>query len=152
MIILFGIKNCDTVKKARLWLSEHNVEHRFHDVRTDGLKFEEIEEWIAKTDWEIILNRRGTTWRKLDPSTQENVTRSNIAELLLANPAMIKRPYWMLTALLALVLSPISIIQYLIKSNKIKSNLMSSLYSFGIGIGTKNRRGEWLEVFTPPRC
>ncbi|MBC8381042.1 MAG: arsenate reductase [Porticoccaceae bacterium] len=92
MIILFGIKNCDTVKKARLWLSEHNVEHRFHDVRTDGLKFEEIEEWIAKTDWEIILNRRGTTWRKLDPSTQENVTRSNIAELLLANPAMIKRP------------------------------------------------------------
>ena len=92
MIILFGIKNCDTVKKARLWLSDHKIEHRFHDVRTDGLKLEEIEEWIAKTDWEIVLNRRGTTWRKLDPSTQETVTRSNIAELLLANPAMIKRP------------------------------------------------------------
>ena len=92
MITLFGIKNCDTVKKARHWLSDNDIEHGFHDVRADGLTLEQIEEWIAKTDWEIVLNRRGTTWRKLDPSTQETVTRSNIAELLLANPAMIKRP------------------------------------------------------------
>ena len=92
MITLFGIKNCDTVKKARLWLSEHDIEHRFHDVRTDGLKLDQIEEWIKKTNWEILLNRRGTTWRKLDLSIQENVTKNNIAALLLANPAMIKRP------------------------------------------------------------
>ena len=92
MITLFGIKNCDTVKKARHWLSDNDIEHGFHDVRADGLTLEQIEEWIAKTDWEIVLNRRGTTWRKLDASIQENTTENSVAELLLANPSMIKRP------------------------------------------------------------
>jgi len=92
VITLFGIKNCDTVKKARHWLSDNDIEHGFHDVRADGLTLEQIEEWIAKTDWEIVLNRRGTTWRKLDASIQENTTENSVVELLLANPAMIKRP------------------------------------------------------------
>ena len=92
VITLFGIKNCDTVKKARHWLSHNDIEHGFHDVRADGLTLEQIEEWIAKTDWEIVLNRRGTTWRKLDASIQDNTTENSVAELLLANPAMIKRP------------------------------------------------------------
>jgi arsenate reductase len=92
VITLFGIKNCDTVKKARRWLADNDIQHAFHDVRADGLQLEQIAEWIAKTDWEIVLNRRGTTWRKLDASIQENTSENSVAELLLANPAMIKRP------------------------------------------------------------
>ena len=92
MITLFGIKNCDTVKKARRWLADNDIQYAFHDVRADGLQIEQIAEWIAKTDWEIVLNRRGTTWRKLDASLQENTSENSVAELLLANPAMIKRP------------------------------------------------------------
>jgi len=92
VITLFGIKNCDTVKKARRWLADNDIQYAFHDVRADGLQLEQIAEWIAKTDWEIVLNRRGTTWRKLDASLQENTSENSVAELLLANPAMIKRP------------------------------------------------------------
>jgi|TARA_B110000503_G_scaffold29744_1_gene47887 arsenate reductase (glutaredoxin) len=92
VITLFGIKNCDTVKKARRWLADNDIQYAFHDVRADGLQLEKIAEWIAKTDWEIVLNRRGTTWRKLDASLQENTSENSVAELLLANPAMIKRP------------------------------------------------------------
>ena len=92
MTTLFGIKNCDTVKKARLWLTEQNVEHNFHDVRADGLSIDQINQWIASAGWETVLNRRGATWRKLDLSIQQSTTCDNVAALLLANPAMIKRP------------------------------------------------------------
>ena len=92
MTTLYGIKNCDTVKKAHKWLAERNIEFIFHDVRADGLELAQINRWIEKSDWETILNRRGTTWRKLDQSIQKDITRDNVAELLLANPTMIKRP------------------------------------------------------------
>ena len=75
MTTLYGIKNCDTVKKARKWLAERNIEFIFHDVRADGLELTQINRWIEKADWETVLNRRGTTWRKLD------VTRERIRQI-----------------------------------------------------------------------
>ncbi len=92
MTKLYGIKNCDTIKKARKWLTENGVEYTFHDVRSDGIDAETIESWIQKAGWETVLNRRGTTWRKLDSAVQESTNRDNVAALLLAYPAMIKRP------------------------------------------------------------
>ena len=92
MTTLYGIKNCDTVKKARKWLAERNIKFIFHDVRADGLELAQINRWIEKSDWETVLNRRGTTWRKLDQGLQRDIARDNVAALLLANPTMIKRP------------------------------------------------------------
>lgn len=89
---IFGIKNCDTVKKARKWLEQNHIDYIFHDVRSDGLSLSQIEQWISATGWETVLNRRGTTWRGLDSKTQEQVSADNVAQLLLDNPAMIKRP------------------------------------------------------------
>jgi len=89
---LYGIKNCDTVKRARKWLAERNIEFIFPDVRADGLELAQINRWIEKSDWETVLNRRGTTWRELDQSIQKDIARDNVAALLLANPTMIKRP------------------------------------------------------------
>lgn len=91
-ITLYGIKNCDTVKKARKWLDDNNITHRFHDVRADGLNQGMLGHWIDASGWETVLNKRGTTWRKLDPTIQENVSADNVSELLLEHPAMIKRP------------------------------------------------------------
>jgi Spx/MgsR family transcriptional regulator len=92
VITLYGIKNCDTVKKARKWLDENTISYQFHDLRADGLTSAMIEAWIKSVGWETVLNKRGTTWRKLDPNTQEQVTEKNVTELLLEHPAMIKRP------------------------------------------------------------
>ncbi len=92
MTKLYGIKNCDTIKKARKWLTENGVEYTFHDVRSDGIDAETIESWVQQAGWEAVLNRRGTTWRKLDSAVQESTNRDNVVALLLAHPAMIKRP------------------------------------------------------------
>jgi Spx/MgsR family transcriptional regulator len=92
VIILFGIKNCDTIKKARQWLAEQGIDYRFHDVRIEGIEAATIEHWIEQTDWETVLNRRGTTWRKLDSQVQATTNRDNVTALLLEHPAMIKRP------------------------------------------------------------
>lgn len=90
--VLYGIKNCDTVKKARRWLDEHEIAYRFHDVRADGLDLSMIDSWIAAVGWQEVLNKAGTTWRKLDPEVQQQVSADNVATLLLEYPAMIKRP------------------------------------------------------------
>ncbi|MEH6469296.1 MAG: ArsC family reductase [Porticoccus sp.] len=92
MITLYGIKNCDTVKKARKWLDEQTISYQFHDLRTDGLTSGMVTQWIKAAGWETVLNKRGTTWRKLAPDTQQQVTEKNVTELLLEHPAMIKRP------------------------------------------------------------
>ncbi len=92
MVTLYGIKNCDTIKKARNWLNEHGIDYRFHDYRADGIDAETIEQWLLHVDWEILLNRRGTTWRKLEPEVQAATNRDNVVALLLEYPAMIKRP------------------------------------------------------------
>ena len=93
MIILYGIKNCDTIKKARRWLDEHHVEYHFHDYRTDGLSAELLAGFIAELGWEALLNKRGTTWRKLDEEVRENINNADTAAtLMLEMPAIIKRP------------------------------------------------------------
>jgi len=92
MITLYGISNCDTVRKARRWLDDHQVQYRFHDLRTDGLSPELLDHWIQAIGWEPLLNRRGTTWRKL-PDAQRNNLDINLArQIMLAHPAIIKRP------------------------------------------------------------
>ncbi len=92
MITLYGIKNCDTIKKARNWLTDNGIEYKFHDVRADGIVAASIEQWIEQAGWETVLNRRGTTWRKLESSVQESTNRDNVSALLAEHPAMIKRP------------------------------------------------------------
>ncbi len=93
MVILYGIKNCDTVKKARRWLEEHGIEHRFHDYRTDGLSHEMLAGFIDALGWEPLLNTRGTTWRKVDEARRATVNNAEAAAaLMLEMPAIIKRP------------------------------------------------------------
>ncbi len=92
MITVYGIKNCDTVKKARRWLNANDVDFQFHDVRTDGLDQTTIELWLNSVTWETLLNKRGTTWRKLDDPRKEQLDQAIAIELMLANPTLIKRP------------------------------------------------------------
>ena len=89
---LYGIKNCDTIKKARKFLDQHNVEYTFHDYRTDGTDKKLISAWVKVHGWETVLNKRGTTWRQLDDKSKAATNESNVAELLAKHPAMIKRP------------------------------------------------------------
>ena len=91
-MILYGIKNCDTVKKARRWLEANDVAYTFHDFRADGLNQSTIETWLKKVSWEILLNKRGTTWRKLKDPRKEQLDETLAVELMLANPTLIKRP------------------------------------------------------------
>ena len=92
-ITLYGIPNCDTVKKARAWLAEHHVEHQFHDFKKQGVPQPDIDRWLAAVGWEKLLNRKGTMWRKLDPAQQAAVTDAPSARaLMLEVPSVIKRP------------------------------------------------------------
>jgi len=90
---LYGIPNCDTVKKARAWLAERGVEYRFHDYKKQGVPEPELHEWIAALGWERLLNRQGTTWRKLDPARQTAVhDAASACTLMLEQPSVIRRP------------------------------------------------------------
>ncbi len=91
-MIVFGIKNCDTVKKARRWLDENGVDYQFHDFRQDGLDKTTIESWLKSVEWETLLNKRGTTWRKLDDPRKEQLDEASAVALMLENPTLIKRP------------------------------------------------------------
>lgn len=92
MTIIYGIKNCDTIKKARKWLEESGVEYKFHDYRVDGISKEMLELWEKELGWESLLNTRGTTWRKLPDNIRDNINRESAIEIMLDNPAIIKRP------------------------------------------------------------
>lgn len=92
-IRLYGIPNCDTVKRARAWLAARGVEHVFHDFRKAGVPRQKLERWIATLGWEAVLNRRGTTWRRLDAAAQAAVQdAASAAELLARQPSAIRRP------------------------------------------------------------
>lgn len=91
--VLYGIKNCDTVKKARQWLEAHNIDYQFHDYRVDGIEKAWLQQLMKSIDWTTLLNTRGTTWRKLDPELRATITDAEQAQtLMLANPTLIKRP------------------------------------------------------------
>lgn len=91
-VTLYGIKNCDTIKKARKWLTSQAVEYRFHDYRVDGLTAAQLECFEKTFGWEALLNKRGTTWRKQPDDIKENIDRGSALKLMLEQPAMIKRP------------------------------------------------------------
>ncbi|WP_372875770.1 ArsC family reductase [Pseudomonas sp.] len=89
---LFGIKACDTMKKARTWLDQHGVSYVFHDYKAAGIDRENLDKWCNEHGWETILNRAGTTFRKLDEAHKTDLDQHKAVELMLAQPSMIKRP------------------------------------------------------------
>ncbi len=93
MIKVYGIPNCDTVKKARAWLNEHRAAHAFHDFKKQGVPEPRLGAWLEAVGWEALLNRKGTTWRKLEPAVQAGVTDATGARaLMLQQASVIKRP------------------------------------------------------------
>jgi Spx/MgsR family transcriptional regulator len=93
MTTLYGIPNCDTVKKARAWLNEHGVAYDFHDFKKLGVPEAALDQWLAELGWEALVNRKGTTWRQLDEATRAAVVDAASARpVLLAHPSLIKRP------------------------------------------------------------
>src|SRR6202522_3284514 len=91
-ITIYGIKNCDTMKKARAWLDKRGVEYAFHDYKTAGIERERLEQWSKKVGWETLLNRAGTTFRKLPDKDKADLNAKKALALMLAQPSMIKRP------------------------------------------------------------
>lgn len=92
MIKLYGIKNCDSVKKARAWLEQHQLAYTFHDFRTDGLAAATLRQWALAIGWEALLNRRSKSWKELPVGEREAVDETSALRLMLANPTLIKRP------------------------------------------------------------
>lgn len=93
MTVLYGIKNCDTVKKARRWLDQHGVAYRFHDFRVDGVDEKQLALWVKQAGWEMLLNRCGTSWRALSETQRACVVDDTSAvAVMIAQPALIKRP------------------------------------------------------------
>lgn len=92
MTTLYGISNCDTIKKAKRWLDSAGIEYRFHDYRKDGIDAETLTQWSTELRWEDLLNRRGTTWRKLPEEQKSAIDQDLAIQLMVEQPAMIKRP------------------------------------------------------------
>ena len=92
MITMYGIPNCDTIKKARTWLEAHKVEYVFHDYKKVGIDKALLEGWVKQTGWEPLLNRAGTTFKKLSDTDKNGLTEKKAIALMLAQPSMIKRP------------------------------------------------------------
>lgn len=90
--ILFGISNCDKVRKARKWLDTQSIDYRFHDFRKDGLELERLGRWARQLGWEALLNRRGTTWRQLSAVERDDIDATRALALMLARPTLIQRP------------------------------------------------------------
>ncbi len=91
-VTIYGIKNCDTMKKARAWLAEHGVDYAFHDYKTRGIDRPRLEKWAGLLGWETLLNRSGMTFRNLPEEDRRDIDAKKAIELMLAHPSMIKRP------------------------------------------------------------
>ena len=91
-VTLYGIANCDTIRRARRWLEREGIAYEFHDYREHGLEVELLESLAAELGWETMLNRRGTTWRRLPAATREGIDRDAALALMRDNPALIRRP------------------------------------------------------------
>lgn len=92
MVALYGIPNCDTMKKARAWLHAHGVDYRFHDYKREGLDETRLRAWVAELGWEALVNRRGTTWRKLPEDVREGMDSEAAIRIMLETPSIIRRP------------------------------------------------------------
>ena len=91
-VTIYGIKNCETMKRARAWLDSHGIAYGFHDYKTAGIMHERLEAWVGKVGWEPLLNRAGTTFRKLAEADIDGMTESRAIRMMLAQPSIIKRP------------------------------------------------------------
>ena len=92
MIKIYGIPNCDTMKKARRWLDANGLDYEFHDYKKLGVPENRLKTWVRQAGWETVLNKRGTTWRKLDESTRAAISDASAIDIMLENPSIIKRP------------------------------------------------------------
>jgi len=92
MLTVYGIKSCDTCRKARKYLAENDIEFRFHDVRDDGLDIQMLERWSGRIEWEKLLNRQSLTWRKIPEVDREGMTKNRAFALMLDQPTLVKRP------------------------------------------------------------
>jgi len=91
-ITIYGIKNCDTMKKARTWLDAQGIDYSFHDYKTAGITRDRLQAWVKALGWEVLLNRAGTTFRNLPEADKQNLTAEKATTLMMAQPSMIKRP------------------------------------------------------------
>ena len=92
-ITVYGIPHCDTVKKARAWLADHGIAYAFHDYKKQGVPLARLDDWMRQLGWEALLNRKGTTWRKLDAERQASIQDAASArDLMVAQPSVIRRP------------------------------------------------------------
>ncbi|HSO81099.1 ArsC family reductase [Thiocapsa sp.] len=92
MVALYGIPNCDTMKKARAWLDAHGVDYRFHDYKREGVDETRLRAWVDELGWETLVNRRGTTWRKLPEDVREGMDAEAAVRVMLETPSIIRRP------------------------------------------------------------
>jgi Spx/MgsR family transcriptional regulator len=92
MVKIYGIPNCDTMKKARRWLEANGVEYTFHDYRKLGVPENKLRDWVKQAGWETVLNKRGTTWRKLDNEVKNTIDTESAIQIMLEHPGIIKRP------------------------------------------------------------
>jgi len=92
VLTIYGIKSCDTCRKARKFLDEHNIEHDFHDLREDGLDIQMLERWTQRMGWERLLNRQSLTWRKIPEVDRNDMTSDKALAAMIDNPTLIKRP------------------------------------------------------------
>lgn len=92
MLTLYGIKNCDSVKKARRWLDDKGIEFRFHDFREDGLEQAQVAAWLDELGWETLLNKRSSSWKALDQATRDSMDQNKALSAIMQQPTLIKRP------------------------------------------------------------
>lgn len=92
MINVYGIPNCDTVRKARKWLEQHEIEYAFIDLREQGVDAGTVDNWLDELGWEAVVNRRSTTWKQLDPAVREGMDRASAKAALMEHPTLVKRP------------------------------------------------------------
>ena len=92
MIKLYGIPNCDTIKKARRWLQDHDIDYQFHDYKKSGIEAQKLNAWIGRVGWEVLLNRRGMMWRKTPQEVRDAIDQHSATQLMLETPSIIKRP------------------------------------------------------------
>ena len=91
-VTVYGIKACDTMKKAMTWLTDNGVSFEFHDYKKQGISEEKLRYWLSQVDWDVLINKRGTTWRKLSDADKDNIDNDKAVALMLANQSLIKRP------------------------------------------------------------
>ena len=106
VLTVYGIKSCDTCRKARKYLEDEKIEHTFHDIRDDGLNIQMLERWTGRISWERLLNRQSLTWRKIADVDKSDLSRSKSLALMIENPTLVKRPVFESDKVIAVGFSP----------------------------------------------